>query len=103
MKTESYQQAKEALQEHFEPSSKREFYKSDLQHRVKQVTECWGDFADELGVLVDNANPQLQEEAKEYIALSRYIDQIEDSRIAFGVRQRHPKNYVKSCSCYRGT
>jgi len=50
-KSESYKQAREAFQERFESSSKREFYKNELQLRKRQGNESWGDFADGLGVL----------------------------------------------------
>ena len=90
-KSESYKQAREALQEHFEPSSKTEHYKNELRHSTKRATKSWSDFTDRLGVLTDKAYPELQEEAREYIALSRYFDQLEDPRIALSMRQRRPK------------
>ena len=97
-KSESYKQAREALQERFEPSSKTELYKNELRHSTKRGTESWGDFADRLGVLIDKAYPELQEEAREYIALSRYFDQLEDPRIALSVRQRRPKTMLEAVS-----
>ena len=87
----SYKQPKEALLERFEPPSKRELYKNELQLRVKRETESWGDFADEVGVLTEKAYPELQEEAREQLTLRRYFDQLQDPRVALGVRQRHPK------------
>ena len=95
-KSESYKQAIEALQGRFEPSSKTKLYKNELRQSTKRGTESWGDFADRLGVLTDKAYPELQEEAREYIALSRYFDQLEDPRIALSVRQRRLKTIVSS-------
>jgi len=66
-KAESYKRVKEALQERFEPSSKKELYKIKLQSRMKKPVESWGDFADDLCVLADRAYPELQEESREYI------------------------------------
>jgi len=97
-KSESYKQAREALQKRFEPSSKSELYKNELQHVAKRESENWGDFADRLAVLTDKAYPELQEEAREYIALNHYIDQLEDPRIAFSVRQRRPKTMAEAVS-----
>ena len=50
VKSASYKQAREALQERFEPSSKVEFYKDEFRHSMKRETERWGDFADRLGL-----------------------------------------------------
>ena len=93
---ETYQWAKEALRECFNPPSKRELYKVQLQCQVKQDTEKWGDFGDELWVLVNRAYPDLQDEARESIALTRYLDQIKNHQIAFGVRQQCPKSLVEA-------
>ena len=93
---ETYQRAKEALRERFDPPSKSKLYKAQLQCRVKQDTENWGDFGDELRVLVDRAYPNLQDEARESIALTRYLDQIKNQQIAFGVRQQCPKSLVEA-------
>ena len=90
------QQAKEALCECFDPPSKREPYKAQLQCRIKQDTENWIDFGEELRVLVDRAYPNLQDEARGSIALTRYLDQIKSHQITFRVRQQHPKSLVEA-------
>jgi len=58
-KSESYKQAREVLQRRFEPSSKSELYKNELQHVAKRESENWADFADRLAVLTDRAYPDL--------------------------------------------
>ena len=42
----SYQEAKEALKECFDPPVVKERYKVELRSRVKQMSESWGDYAD---------------------------------------------------------
>ena len=61
---EPYKRAREALQERFEPSTKKELYKIKIRSQMKKPTETWGDFADELCVLADKAYPELQEKSK---------------------------------------
>ena len=84
----SYASLKAALKERFEPSSKREVYKAEFESRRKRNTESWGDFGDELLQLVDKAFPALQQEAKERLALPRYLNQLAPVEVSFGVKQR---------------
>ena len=51
----------------------------------------WGDFADELRVLAEKALPELDDKAKELLALERYLGELDKSQVAFTVRQREPK------------
>ena len=90
---ETYQWAKEALCECFDPPSKRELYKAQLG---AQDTENLGDFGDELWVLVDRAYLDLQDEVMESIALTHNLEQIRNHQITFGVRQQHPKSLVEA-------
>ena len=73
---QSYATAKRALQERFEPESERMLYKAEFDTRKKQKSESWADFSDDLRRLVDKAFPKLQAEAREELALSRYLDQL---------------------------
>ena len=93
---ETYEGAKGVLRERFDPPSKRELYKFELQCRVKRKTESWGDFGDDLRVLADKAYPELQDEARESLALTRYLDQLKNPQVAFGVRQQRPKTVVEA-------
>ena len=67
---ESYVIARKALQERFEPESKRILYKAEFETRRKKKLESWADFSDDLRRLADKAFPTLQVEAREELALS---------------------------------
>jgi len=88
---DSYAEAKAALTERFDLPVMKELYKAELKSRVKWRLESWGDYGNQLGVLVDKAYPELQREAREYIALNIYLDQLQQLQIALGVRQKRPK------------
>ena len=77
-KAGSYKQAREALQERFEPATKKEFYKRSFQSRAKESTESWGDFADDFCVLAEKAYPELQEDSRDFIVLNCYLEQLRD-------------------------
>ena len=94
----SYASLKMAIKERFEPSSKREVYKAKFESRRKRNMESWGDFGDELLQLVDKAFPTLQQEAKERLALSRYLDQLAPVEVSFGVKQRRPATVNEAVS-----
>lgn len=87
----TYEGAKGALRKRFEPDSKRELYAAEFHSRKRRQTESWGDLADDLRILADRAFPELQDEAREKLSLDRYLSQIENSQIAFNVRQQRPK------------
>ena len=87
---QTYAAVKDALRERFEPESKRELYKVQFENRRKQKEESWADFGDDLMALVNKAFPRLQEEAREQLAISKYMDQLRDPQISFGVKQRRP-------------
>ena len=87
---QSYTTTKKALIEHFDPPSKQQLYKVEFEGRRKRAKEMWADFADELLLLASKAFPKLQEEAREELALSRYLDQLRDPQVSFAVKQRHP-------------
>ena len=94
----SYINAKAALRDRFEPSSKKELYTVEFECRKKQKTENWADFADNLLVLVDKVLPDLQAEAKEQLALSRFFDQLESPQISFSVKQQKPRSVREAVS-----
>ena len=71
-----YTTIKEALHERFEPPSKRHLYKVEFESRKKRDKESWADFGDELLLLASKAFPSLQDEAREELALTRYLDQL---------------------------
>jgi len=67
---DSYEEAKAALTERFNPPVMNELHKAELRSRVKRRLESWGDYGDQLGVLADKAYPELQRETRENIALN---------------------------------
>eukprot|EP00731_Ephydatia_muelleri_P034748 Em0075g1a len=87
----SYDTAKEALHKRFEPDSKRQLYAAEFHSRRRRRAEQWGDFADALHCLADKAFPTLGEEAKALLALDRYLGELDDTKVAFAVRQGRPK------------
>lgn len=86
----SFSDTVKALDERFEPQSKRTRYQAEFQTRRKRA-EGWAEFADDLKMLADKGFPDLSEEAKEQLALQTYLQQLEQPQIAFGVKQRRPK------------
>lgn len=89
---ESYADSLAALKKRFEPESKRELYAAEFQTRRQGKTESWADFTEDLRRLADRAHSDLQEEAREKLSLTSYLDQINDPQVSFGVKQSRPKN-----------
>eukprot|EP00731_Ephydatia_muelleri_P005167 Em0002g1343a len=88
----TYSDAVEALRKRFEPESKRELHNVEFQTRCKDKKEGWADFAEDLRTLADKAYPDLPVEARDRLSLNRYLDQIEDTQLNFGVKQSRPTN-----------
>ena len=65
----SFRNAVKALQERFEPGSRRDLYLAELQTRRKTKTESWPEFGEDLLALVDKAYPSLDDEARHRLAL----------------------------------
>ena len=89
---ESYDSARTALQRRFEPESRRGLYAAEFHARRKQPKEDWASFGEDLKMLVDKAFPDIEEPARERIAVDRFLGQLEDPQLAFSVRQRQPQN-----------
>ena len=88
----------EALRERFDPRSKRELYLVELLGRKKRRGEDWATFAEDLKTLVDKAYPELQDDAKEQLALTHYLGQLKQQQLAFSVKQRRPKSVDEAVS-----
>ena len=54
-------------------------------------TEDWVTFAEDLKQLVERAYPDLQEDAREQLALTHYLGQLKHQQLAFSVKQKRPK------------
>ena len=85
-----YSKAIPRLRERFEPASKSALYAAEFQNRRKRPTEDWAAFGEDLKTLVDKAYPQLEEAARECLAVNHFLGQL-DSQLAFSVRQAKPK------------
>ena len=95
---QAYATTKKALCERFEPLSKWQLYKVQLESRRKRDKESWADFGDELLLLASKAFPDFQDEAREELALIRYLDQLNDPQASFGVKQHGPKTIHEAVS-----
>ncbi|XP_065909335.1 uncharacterized protein [Dysidea avara] len=93
-----FKNAKKALQERFEPESRKDLYLAEFQTRYKAKTESWPDFGEDLRVLVDKAYPSLDGEARQQLALQRYLSQLDNEQVAFSVKQRKPKTIEAAVS-----
>ena len=87
----SYKNVVVAMQERFEPQSKRDLYLAEFQVCCKKRTETWADYGEDLRIFVDKAYPTLDDDARQQLALQRYLSQLQDEQVAFGVKQRKPK------------
>ena len=70
--------AKAALRRRFEPESKRTLYAAEFQARCKLPSEDWATFADDLKNLADKTLPDLDDNARERLAVDRFLTQIAD-------------------------
>ena len=62
-----------------------------MQTIVKKTDKNWADLAEDLKGTVDKAYPELQDEAREILALNKYLSLLDNLQVAFGVRQRNPE------------
>ena len=76
----------------FEPPSQRTWYQAELQTRRKKRDETWADYADCLRLICDKAYPDLDDGARETLALQAYLSRLMDPQVAFGVKQRTPRD-----------
>ena len=88
----SFEAASKALQERFEPTTQKTRYQAELHARRKKKSESWADLADDLRLLADRAYSDLEDKARETLALNAYLAQIDDSRVNFGVKQKAPQS-----------
>ena len=86
-----FKETVEALQERFEPESKKELYRAELQTSTKKRNEDWAVFRDDLKLLADQTYPDLPDEAREGFTLKQYLTQLDNAQVAFCVRQAKPK------------
>ena len=82
---------KEALEERFEPASRKELYRAELASRKKKRSEDWATYGEELTRLAEKAYPDLAVEAQERLALNQYLAQLENPQVTFSVKQKTPE------------
>ena len=97
----SFKNAVVALAERFEPESRRDLYLAKFQSRCKKRTKSWAYFGEDLRVLVDKAYPMLEDDTRQQLALQRYLSQLCNDQVAFGVKQRKPKTIDSSGGYFR--
>jgi len=49
------------------------------------------DYGEDLRILVDKTYPTLDDDARQQLALQRYLSQLQNDQVAFGVKQRKPR------------
>ena len=89
---ENFGECMKSLQRRFDPDSKRQLYVAELNVRTRHKDEDWATFGDALRVLADKAYPDLEEKARERLALNQFLAQIENVQVAFSVKQKRPSN-----------
>ena len=85
---EPYKSARIAPLERFEPESRQDLYLAEFQMRYKAKTESWPEYGEDLRILVDKEYPSLDNEAWQQLALQRYLSQLDNEQVAFGVKQK---------------
>lgn len=106
-----YGECVKALKQRFEPDSKKQLYVAELHTRERHRDEDWASYGDALRVLADKAYSDLEEKARERLALTQFLAHIGNPQVAFGVRQKRPEtveaavvatieleSYLSSCS-----
>ena len=88
----SYDATVKALDDKFEPASRKTLFQAEFQARKKKRSESWAEFADDLKTLTEKGFPDLAEEAREQLALHTYFQQLDPPQVAFSVKQKQPKN-----------
>ena len=88
----SFDESAKALRERFEPKTRKTRYQAEMQTRRKRKTESWADLAEDLRMLADKAYPEMEDKARERLALIAYLAQLENPHLAFGVKQTNPES-----------
>ena len=63
-------------------------YNVELQCQKRRRSESWGDYADELCVLVDRAYPNLEENVRECIAPNHYLSQLNNPQVSLAMKPK---------------
>ncbi|KAL5481384.1 hypothetical protein EMCRGX_G021526 [Ephydatia muelleri] len=71
--------------------TKKQLYVAELHTRERHRDEDWASYGNALRVLADKAYSDLEEKARERLALTRFLAHIGNPQVAFGVRQKCPE------------
>ena len=77
-----YGECMKALAKRFNPDSKREVYVAELHSRNRRKEEDWATYADILKGLADKAYPDLEEAARERLALNQFLGELDKPQVA---------------------
>ena len=72
-------------------ASRQTRFQAEFQTHKRKRTEGWATYAEDLKTLVEKAFPDIGDDAREQLALTRYMDQLDQPQVAFAVRQSRPK------------
>ena len=97
-KKSDYQTLKKSLKERLEPDSRRKQYLSEFGTRKRKPGEGWAEYADELRVLANKAFPELEEKAREQLALNQFLSHLDNPQVTFNVKQKRPASMVEAVS-----
>ena len=61
-------------------------FHAEFKTHTKWKLESWADFADDLKSLVDKAYPELEEVARERLAVNQYLQQLEHPQVTSSVK-----------------
>lgn len=75
------------LDEKFELSSTWSWYQAELQTRIKQSTEDWAEYADDLRPFSERGFPDMPECTGEHLALQLYYRRLHHPLVAFSIKQ----------------
>ena len=70
----------------------QELYVPELHTPTRGKTEDWASFGDLLRILADKAYPDLEERARQCLAVNQLLSQVHNQQVAFGVKWKRPKN-----------
>ena len=67
-----------------------------MQRRLKRAGESWVDYGDAISSLVDKAYPDFEREAKDVLALNKFLGELKDPQIALAVKQLRPTTVAEA-------
>ena len=86
------------LKVRFKPKGKKEFHVPEFQTRKQAKTEGWAEFADNLKLLPDKAFPDLEDKARECMALIQFMGQMENPQVASVSDKKQHTTLIKAKS-----